>query len=373
MENVHIPYEQLIAHANRELTESESAVVAAHTAACAECNSTVLYFRSIRGLLRTDYTRYPPAATVVRAQSIFHEYWAKPQPRPQQRAKWSEFFQAKVRPVAAMGLAALILAFMLVLGQSTIAAANEAIPGDTLYPIKIGMENLQLVVGIDKKSKIEFLFTIAQHRIDEIVTLNEIGRYNYISSTTIAYEKATHQAANIVGEVAQENTDNAAMLGAKANADLSKNIAILATLQDQVPDQAKSAIAHAISESQNDRLTIEEQAKPGNKGKTPTQTRPSSPVVLPSATRVMPVDPPGLQKTPGPPAIPPGKFVTPGVPPGRDATSGPPGPPPGQVKTPGPPEAPPGQLKTPGPPEVPPGQMKTPGPPEVPPGQQKKP
>ncbi|MEW5719601.1 MAG: DUF5667 domain-containing protein, partial [Chloroflexota bacterium] len=255
MERVHIPFEQLIAYANKELPESESAIVAAHTATCTECNSTVLYFRTIRGLLRTDYMHDPPAATVARAQSIFREHRAKPQPRPQQRVKWSEFFQVKLRPAVSIGLATLLLTFILVLSQATVAAASEAIPGDTFYPVKISIERLQLIVAMDNQSKAEVLLTIAQNRIDETVKLNAAGRDSYIAPTVTAYEKATRQATNVLENLAQEDANRAAVLCAKADDDLSKNIAVLTTLLDQVPEQSKSVIAHAISESKNDKAT----------------------------------------------------------------------------------------------------------------------
>ncbi len=373
MERVHIPFEQLIAYTNKELSESESAIVAAHTATCTECNSTVRHFRSIRNLLRTDFMYDPPAATVARAQMIYREHRAKPRSCPQQRINWSEFFQVKLRPAVSIGLAALLLTFILVLSQATVAAANEAIPGDTLYPIKISIERLQLAVAMDNQSKAEALLMIAQHRIHEIVKLNATGRDNHITPTVTAYEKATRQATNAIENLAQEDASRAAALSAKANDDLSKNIAVLTALLEKVPEQSRSVIAHAISESKKDKATIQEKTKSDDKEKTPTQTPSTSPGVLPTATRVMPIEPPGLQRTPGPPAIPPGKFVTPGVPPGRDATTGPPGQPPGQAKTPGPPEAPPGQeRKTAEPTKIPPGQeKKTAEPSKVPPGQEK--
>jgi anti-sigma factor RsiW len=87
METIHIPYEQLIAYADVESTESESAIVVAHTATCTECNFTVLRFRTIRGLLRADYMYDPPAATVARAQLLFREHWVNPQPRSGQAKK----------------------------------------------------------------------------------------------------------------------------------------------------------------------------------------------------------------------------------------------------------------------------------------------
>ncbi len=367
----HVPYEQLIAYAAKAMNDREMAEADAHISTCDECIATVSLYGMVRRLVRSDFSQAPPDSTVARAHSIFRKerVQAKQPSRP-----WLsifEIFRSFARPVAWASASMIVLAIALILGQVVVASANDAIPGDVLYPVKINVEALQVMTAFGKDAQAHAYLDIARKRVDEVAVLNEKRRYAYIQSTLTAYEDATQQVVTLVGELSTQDADRAAVLGAEANDNISKHIAVLAALEAKVPNQAKSAIAHAITMSENGALTVEEKVQKGKKGK-PAQTLTGTPTPTPTATRTRPGEPPGLQGTRGPFETPPGRLVTPGVPPPKDDTPGPPGPPPSKTpepsKTPNelgpPPSKTPEPSKTPNAPEPPP--SKTPEPSKTP-------
>lgn len=61
-------------------------------------------------------------------------------------------------------------------GAGTVYAAQGSLPGDTLYPVKIGVENLQLAVTAGPAAKADLHLKFAQQRIDEATRQAEMNR-----------------------------------------------------------------------------------------------------------------------------------------------------------------------------------------------------
>jgi anti-sigma factor RsiW len=376
----HIPYAQLIGYAARDLNERESAVVATHLARCAECAATVAHFRSVRQLVRGDFSTDPPPATVTRAQAIFRQH--HPEPQPSRTALgWLEFLFPKVRPLVAASVAVVLLACLLVLGQMGGSSSDVAIPGDALYAIKLNAENAQVALTPDQVRKAQVLLDLTEKRVGEMVALDANGRDDYIPETATRYEDLTDRVKVIVGQLAQARDSRTPGLGAVADTVLSRNIGVLTSLLDKVTEQVRSALAHAISVSQNNRsvilnsvVTMQYTPTPTSgqapevvstptlpklpagqtlaptgrtlvpagqtpipAGQTPAQpSQPSQPPVLPAPTNAQPLATP---LPPSPTKVPPSATPVPPsptkVPP--SATSASPSPtnvPPGQTKTP---------------------------------------
>jgi hypothetical protein len=78
--------------------------------------------------------------------------------------------QARRRPVWFRGLAGLAVALVLavILGGGVVAASSAALPGDTLYPIKRGVEQVTLAIARDRDRLAE---RYAQRRREEVAAL----------------------------------------------------------------------------------------------------------------------------------------------------------------------------------------------------------
>jgi len=140
----------------------------------------------------------------------------------------------------------IVLAIVLALcaaGGGTVYAAQDSLPGDALYPVKLGTEQVMMWLG-DDVAKAERALSFAERRVGEMEALAEKGRsqdldlavekYGYTMSMTVAaMERASNigpDAENVTAQVAEA---------------MAEHLPILDTLYDMVPDEAEAAIAYA--------------------------------------------------------------------------------------------------------------------------------
>jgi uncharacterized protein with HEPN domain len=140
----------------------------------------------------------------------------------------------------------IVLAIVLALcaaGSGTVYAAQDNLPGDALYPVKLGTEQVMMWLG-DDVAKAERALSFAERRVGEMEALAEKGRsqdldlavekYGYTMSMTVAaMERASNigpDAENVTAQVAEA---------------MAEHLSILDTLYDMVPDEAEAAIAYA--------------------------------------------------------------------------------------------------------------------------------
>ena len=74
-------------------------------------------------------------------------------------------------------VAVLLLAFVvLTTGTVSVYAAQSSLPGDMLYPVKVGVEKLQIAVTVNPENKAYLHLKLAQRRIDELATQVSLNR-----------------------------------------------------------------------------------------------------------------------------------------------------------------------------------------------------
>jgi hypothetical protein len=89
---------------------------------------------------------------------------------------WTTIFQIKKEKFAMNILvSALVIAGLLFGGNATVAAAQDALPTDALYQVKLLAEETQLFFNTDPAVEVELLMQQAQTRTQEIAALNEQG------------------------------------------------------------------------------------------------------------------------------------------------------------------------------------------------------
>ena len=173
------------------------------------------------------------------------------------RRPWHRY-NGRLKPVAyvkrfSMSMAGAILAIVLTLsavGAGTAYASQDSLPGDTLYTVKLGGEELAMMLVRDDVARAELALGFAQRRVGEMKTLAEKGRPQDLG---LAVEKYGYAMNGTLAEIEQAAnrglpTGNVTVLVADAAA---KHLLILDEAWDMVPDQARTAIAHAgnVSES----------------------------------------------------------------------------------------------------------------------------
>ena len=148
----------------------------------------------------------------------------------------------------------IVLAIVLALcaaGGGTIYAAQDSLPGDALYRVKMATEQVMMWPG-DYVAKTERALSYTERRMGEMEALAETGRshdldlavekYGYAVSMTVA---AMNRARN-GGPVAEDVTERIAEA-------MAEHLPILDTVFDMVPDDADTAMAYARGVSETGR------------------------------------------------------------------------------------------------------------------------
>jgi hypothetical protein len=93
--------------------------------------------------------------------------------QPVATSPWARF---RLAPARGLALALVIILALGMAGGSTAYAAQSSLPGDTLYPVKTGMENLQLAVTPGAAGRADFHLEMLQRRIDEATQAVKLNR-----------------------------------------------------------------------------------------------------------------------------------------------------------------------------------------------------
>jgi hypothetical protein len=239
-----IPYEELIAYAAGELIEDESVVIEQHLANCAECATIVARYRSIGVILRIDAGETPPASTLSRAQKIFLQYKRTQQLRRIESGLVSIFRTSNLSPATAL-LVLLIANLLLYVGMGVVMGQN-AVPGDFLYPLKVGLEDLRVTATLRNSDKVKLYLDLAGARLEEIRTQVSKQQFQNIPDTAIAYEVNVQNSSDSLSTVLSKDLVQAKPLAQLMKNALDQYVDSLTTLSQDVPEDIKPALQHAI-------------------------------------------------------------------------------------------------------------------------------
>ena len=145
-----------------------------------------------------------------------------------------------------VALAVVILACLVVGGSGVALASQEALPGEALYPVKIGFEKAELLVTLDRVAKIQLHNQFAQARLIEIQELVLEGRYNYIRETVSNYEAHVTQASQLLSILARRDPEKAKELAISLEETLASQHSFLSFLLAEVPSEVSPEILRAI-------------------------------------------------------------------------------------------------------------------------------
>ena len=170
--------------------------------------------------------------------------------------KWPWFrYNSQAKPIPyrrRFSMASVILVIVLTLsaiGGGTAYAAQDSLPGDALYPVKLGTEQMRMMLPGDDVVKAERALSFAERRMGEIEALTEKGRPQDLDLAVEQYAYAMNMTQTRIERAGNRGlaTGNITALVANATA---KHLLILDIVYDMVPDEAKTAIAHARNVSE---------------------------------------------------------------------------------------------------------------------------
>jgi len=187
-------------------------------------------------------------------------------------------------------LASLLLAIGLLAGSVGVAyASGEALPGDSLYGVKRGLERAALALTATDAGDAQLLRRFADRRLGEAEELVRRGRPADLPQALEGYEDAIGELLEVAAQATNE-------LDAVADA-LATHELKLQEVLDQAPDQAIPGLSRALESSHHGIETVDKLRGEGPQGDVP----PGQLNKTPGAETATPRIPPGkLKKTPTP-------------------------------------------------------------------------
>lgn len=149
-------------------------------------------------------------------------------------------------------MVAIIIAIVLAVsaaGGGTAYASQGSLPGDFLYPVKLGTEQARLVIATNDVDKAELYLTFASTRVEEMTGLVEKGKPENINIAVNGYDEAMAMAIGKLEQASGKGLDIADTSELVAEATL-KHLGVLEGLMETVPEEAQGGITQAIEASQ---------------------------------------------------------------------------------------------------------------------------
>jgi len=170
--------------------------------------------------------------------------------------KWPWFrYNSQVKPIRLrrrFSMVGIILAIVLTLsalGGGTAYAAQDSLPGDALYPVKLGTEQLRMMLPGNDVAKAQRALSFAERRMGEIEALAEKGRPQYIGLAVEGYDNAVNMTLARIERAGDRGLATGNITARVAEA-TTRHLSALDTVYDMVPPGAKEAITHARNVSE---------------------------------------------------------------------------------------------------------------------------
>jgi len=152
-----------------------------------------------------------------------------------------------------------ILLFLLFssISSFTVYAAQDALPGDFLYSVKLSVEDFQIAVSNQDKA-IELHLEFANERQKELKLLGSHGRTEYIETVEQYFQTHLEKASEIIAAQPSEQIIEKKMNSEKIEQAFAQHLEVLRTVLDQAPVAEKPLIEKVIDVSSQNRRRIDQ-------------------------------------------------------------------------------------------------------------------
>ncbi|NIS83111.1 MAG: hypothetical protein GTO14_23570 [Anaerolineales bacterium] len=159
-------------------------------------------------------------------------------------------------------LVSVFLAALLLFSSFGVAwASTDALPGDSLYGVKRGMEEARLALTLNDESDTALLQAFADERLEELEALLDIGRDDDVNEALTGYEEMLDRLVDQTLELAQVNGEEALK---QVETNLAHHEQVLERVKAKAPNNAKAAIEKAKERSQHGKAVVEYLRQGGN-------------------------------------------------------------------------------------------------------------
>jgi hypothetical protein len=206
---------------------------------------------------------------------------------------WERWFPVR-RHAFQFALALLLMILLVFSGETVALAARGAIPGDTLYPVKLAQEKAQLALTLTGVGDARLHTRFANRRLMEIEGLIVQGRYDRLPAAVADYEEQVGLALLSLEQILKQDPAQGSVLAAELQEVLAERTQDVTVLAANLPPSSRSQVVQVLVVSEQSLETVETLVSE-NGGQLPTvvvitPTGPSlispEPSLIPSGTAV---------------------------------------------------------------------------------------
>lgn len=192
----------------------------------------------------------PPAVRPSSAFKMKTRVWLMEQIHEMQTARWPSSRHRSAlnrtplrRRFGTIGIVAAIVLTFAALG-GTVYAAQDSLPGDTLYPVKAAAEQVLMRFVRNDVARAERGLSFADRRVEEIVDLAKQGRVQDLDLAVDRYDRALGVILDRMEDASRKGLSTAGVSETVAEA-MAEHRSVLDTVSDIAPDEGRSATARA--------------------------------------------------------------------------------------------------------------------------------
>lgn len=176
---------------------------------------------------------------------IQQESRAQKQSRQQSPSFWQNLFTSK-KLAFQFGLVAIVI-FSTILFSSTVAlAAQSAIPGELLYPVKTSLETVQLAITTSPVEEAKLHIQYADRRLVEIQTLSALDDYEKLDGVVNNLDEHVTQALKVLQSQTIKDPTQTKELAEEMQRSLSRQEQTLAYVKTKAPSKNQAALQQAV-------------------------------------------------------------------------------------------------------------------------------
>jgi hypothetical protein len=130
------------------------------------------------------------------------------------------------------------------------AAAQAAIPGDALYPLKTTIESTRLMLAQNAGDRAQMNLAFAEQRLTEISNLIHEGRVREIRNAVLAFETHINAALMELETISASDPARAAAVAKEVTSALTRYAQSLSELAATAPENIKPEVVRALDTTQ---------------------------------------------------------------------------------------------------------------------------
>ncbi|MCU0484899.1 MAG: DUF5667 domain-containing protein [Anaerolineales bacterium] len=182
------------------------------------------------GFLTHSRRRLVNRIAVKARRSWWQRTWAVPR------------FRLAANAASAFALILVLGAFISVL----FPAAQGSLPGEPLYPVKLGLEKIQLGLSLNQEQRADLLVQLAKERSNELQALMIDGEYSNIEVVSLRLMRQIRTARLYLAQAEDLSREQQLALTRELNQTLSLQILVLQTLVHTTPVESQPMVRHIM-------------------------------------------------------------------------------------------------------------------------------